>query len=114
MTPESRLSTPPRNAAADGIALAGPIGRGGWHEWRNRCRRVDIDFTRLRICVLTFLIYEALRFRSIHIAARSWMLPSSGHWPVFEITGPMLDLAQSWKEKAAANIPASRHGWQHA
>jgi hypothetical protein len=66
--------------------------------------RIEIDYTRLRVCVLTFLICEALRFRSIGTTARDWVSPPpalpAGHWPVFEITGPMLDLAQSWADKA--------------
>jgi len=66
--------------------------------------RIEIDYTRLRVCVLTFMICEALRFKSIHTAARNWISPPpsipAGHWPVFEITEPMLTLAQSWEDKA--------------
>jgi hypothetical protein len=66
--------------------------------------RIDIDYTRLRVCVLTFAICEALRFRSIETAARNWVSPPpsmpAGHWPVFEITSAMLDLAQSWGDRA--------------
>jgi hypothetical protein len=64
--------------------------------------RIDVDYTRLRVCVLTFIVCEALRFRSIENIARNWMLPAEGYSPAFEITGPMLDLAQDWRKKAAS------------
>ena len=71
--------------------------------------QINIDYTRLRICVLMFLICEALRFRSIQTIARNWLSPPpsmpDGHWPVFEITDQMLDVAQSWEDKARSGDP---------
>jgi len=67
--------------------------------------RIDINYTRLRVCVLTFLICEPLRFRSIETIARTWLLPPDGYLPAFEITKPMLDLANDWSKKAAARDP---------
>jgi hypothetical protein len=71
--------------------------------------RIETDYTRLRVCVLIFIICEALRFRSIETAARNWLspLPSApaGQWPMFEITRGMLDLARSWHDMASSGHP---------
>lgn len=71
--------------------------------------QINIDYTRLRVCVLTFIISEALRFRSIETIARNWLSPSphqpAGIWPVFEITKEMLERARSWKDGAQSGDP---------
>jgi hypothetical protein len=67
--------------------------------------KINIDYTRLRIGVITFLICEALRFRSIETIVRAWLIPPDGYLPAFEITRSMLDLANEWSKKAAARDP---------
>jgi hypothetical protein len=70
---------------------------------------ISDDFTRLRLCVLIFTICEALRFRSVEATVRNWLVPSltseTGHWPTFEITAEMMDLARSWEDHARSGHP---------
>ncbi len=61
------------------------------------------DYTRLHVCVLVFVICEALRFRQIDNIAFNWTrraIATNGEWPVFTITQEMLDLVQSWSQTA--------------
>lgn len=66
---------------------------------------INDNFTRLRICVLIFVICEALRFRSIQETARNWISPlhPPPTGPAFEITAEMLNLVRSWAEKAKSS-----------
>lgn len=67
--------------------------------------RIDVDYTRLHICVLTFVVCEALRFRSIQSIVRNWIIPPDGFAPAFEITGSMLAQARDWSKKAVSGDP---------
>jgi hypothetical protein len=61
--------------------------------------KLNHDFARLHVCVLIFVICEALRFRQIDNIAFQWTrraIAADGDWPVFAVTKEMLDLVQSW------------------
>lgn len=67
------------------------------------------NHARLHVCVVIFIICEALRFRSIENAACDWVSLTprrpAGEWPVFEITLDMLERARSWRQLARSGHP---------
>jgi hypothetical protein len=63
---------------------------------------------RLRLCVLIFLVCEALRFRSIESACARWIRPVGGTTPDpagLTITEAMLDTVQNWHDRASHDHP---------
>lgn len=63
---------------------------------------------RLSLCVLIFVVCEALRFRSIETVCARWIRPIGGvpadpsRRPVLTITAAMLDTVQNWSARATA------------
>jgi Ribosome inactivating protein len=63
---------------------------------------------RLNLCVLIFVVCEALRFRSIETACARWIRPIGGGVPDpagLTITEAMLDTVQNWHDRASRGDP---------
>jgi hypothetical protein len=63
---------------------------------------------RLSLCVLIFVVCEALRFRSIETACARWIRPIGGDTPDpagLAITQEMLDKVQNWHSGATRGDP---------
>ena len=63
---------------------------------------------RLNLCVLIFMVCEALRFRSIETACARWIRPIGGTAPDpagLTITAAMLDTVQNWHDRASRGDP---------
>jgi hypothetical protein len=63
---------------------------------------------RLNLCVLIFVVCEALRFRSIETACARWIRPIGGEASDpggLAITEAMLDTVQNWHDRAARGDP---------
>lgn len=67
-----------------------------FRHWDGQLTRYD---SRLSLCVLIFIICEALRFRSIENICARWIHPI-GTDPVLPITKAMLDTVQNWHDRA--------------
>jgi len=67
-----------------------------FQDWDGQLTRYD---SRLSLCVLIFIICEALRFRSIENICARWIHPI-GADPVLTITKTMLDTVQNWHDRA--------------